>query len=89
MVNKTLFESERTEFPLCFMGFHLYDDFFTQVYSNSGQLLKRYLIVLKYKFSNLILSLNIFNIILILRSEYNCYDYVTYTLLIVKKFSMM
>ncbi|KAL5243643.1 hypothetical protein ACI65C_011053 [Semiaphis heraclei] len=42
MINKNLFSSHRTEFPLCFMGFHFYDDFFTQVYGNKGQFLKRH-----------------------------------------------
>ncbi|XP_022176658.1 uncharacterized protein LOC111038034 isoform X2 [Myzus persicae] len=42
MINKNLFLSHRTEFPLCFMGFHFYDDFFTQVYGNKGQFLKRH-----------------------------------------------
>ncbi|VVC24570.1 PKD/REJ-like domain [Cinara cedri] len=41
-INKNLFISHRTEFPLCFLGFHLYDDFFTQVYGNNGQFLKRH-----------------------------------------------
>lgn len=43
MINKNLFEYERLQFPLCLVGFHLYDDFFTQVYSNNSQFLKRYL----------------------------------------------
>ncbi|XP_029343154.1 uncharacterized protein LOC100569014 isoform X2 [Acyrthosiphon pisum] len=42
MINKNIFLSHRTEFPLCFMGFHFYDDFFTQVYGNKGQFLKRH-----------------------------------------------
>ncbi|KAL4120652.1 hypothetical protein QTP88_013303 [Uroleucon formosanum] len=42
MINKNFFLSHRTEFPLCFMGFHFYDDVFTQVYSNKGQFPKRY-----------------------------------------------
>ncbi|XP_060835068.1 uncharacterized protein LOC132918035 [Rhopalosiphum padi] len=41
-INKNLLFSHRTEFPLCFMGFHYYDDFFTQVYGNKGQFLKRH-----------------------------------------------
>lgn len=41
MLNKDLFVSHRSGFPLCFIGFHFHDDFFTQVYGNNGQFLKR------------------------------------------------